>query len=237
MPSGRSRSVEPLGPGGRARRPSSSSSSARAARPSGSTSGSSVKSRLASRWATTSSRWSRRARIGPDRPPASCCEGRVELGRVRGVDDAQHRLGPRQVDPAGEERAQGELARLGLPRASRQAVGQDQAHQRRRADQVDLGHVLAGVGPRRRPEGEHRRARAAAGRQPSEFAARSVGVSRRRGLVRSSDETRRARSTTPPAPRAARSRAAAGPGGLATAAIVSFGSSAIGIVSVGRMTA
>ena len=53
------------------------------ARPSGSTSGSSTKSRLASRWASTSSRRSRSAAIGPARPPASCRRAASSCAGVR----------------------------------------------------------------------------------------------------------------------------------------------------------
>ena len=65
-----------------------------------------------------------------------------------------------------------------------QAVGQDELDQRRRADRVDLGQGLPGVGPRARPERDRRRAAAAAGRRPavapSRRSARVGGGGRRR---------------------------------------------------------
>ena len=80
-----------------------------------------------------------------DRPGEAAGEllqGGVELRRGPRVDHAEHRLGPRQVDPAREEGAERELARLGLPGPSGQAVRQQQAQQRGGADRVDLGQRL-----------------------------------------------------------------------------------------------
>ena len=68
---------------------------------------------------------------GPRQAAGQLLERRVELGRVRRVDDAQHRLGAGQVDPAREERSQGELARLCVTGATSQAMGQDLAYQGR----------------------------------------------------------------------------------------------------------
>ena len=172
--------------------------------------------------ATTSSRWSRRARIGPDSPPASCCKAASSWAGFAASMTPEHRLGPGQVDPAGEERAEGELARLGMARTLRQAMGQDQAHERWRADQVDLGDVLAGIRPGCRPECQHHRQERPQAVDP-ELAPSHLRVSRRRP-VRLGAETRRAPPPRPAAPTAGRSRAAEGPGGLAIAAIVSFGS-------------
>ncbi len=53
-------------------------------------------------------------------------KGRVELRPAVRIDDAEHRLGPRQVDPPVEERPQGELPRLGQPGSGGQQVGQQQ---------------------------------------------------------------------------------------------------------------
>ncbi len=78
----------------------------------------------------------------------------VELSGAIRVDHAQDRLGASQVDPAAKKGSQRELAGLGVPRALAQAIGQNQAGERRRADQMNLGGVLAGVGAWRGPEGE-----------------------------------------------------------------------------------
>ena len=52
-------------------------------------------------------------------------QSRLELGGIGGLDDAQDGLGLGQVDPAGQERAQRELTRLGEAGASFQTVGED----------------------------------------------------------------------------------------------------------------
>jgi hypothetical protein len=85
----------------------------------------------------------------------------AELSGAARVDHAEDRLGPGQVDPPREERPEGELARLGQPRPARQAVGEQELQERRRAERVDLGGGLAGVRPRARPERERCRQRGA----------------------------------------------------------------------------
>jgi hypothetical protein len=52
----------------------------------------------------------------------------VELRRVIRLDHAHHGLGAREVDPAGQERPQRELARLGMAGTPGQAVGDDKLH-------------------------------------------------------------------------------------------------------------
>ena len=93
----------------------------------------------------------------PGQPARELLEGRVELGGVARFDHAEHRLGPREVDPAGEERPERELARLGMARTSAQAVGQDQVHEGRRSrpggSRPRPGPCRSG----RRPEGQHHR--------------------------------------------------------------------------------
>ena len=60
------------------------------------------------------------------------------------------------VDPAGKERAEGELTGLSGPGASGQAVRKQVLDQRWRARRVDLGRGLAGVRPDARPEHQPR---------------------------------------------------------------------------------
>lgn len=84
-------------------------------------------------------------------PAGELVQGGVELGGIRGLDDAQHGLGPRQVDAARQECAERELPWLGKPGPPGQAVAEDLSQERRRPDKVDLGKRLAGVSPRRRP--------------------------------------------------------------------------------------
>ena len=55
-------------------------------------------------------------------------QGRVQLGGFLRIDDAQDGLGPSEIDPAGQECPEGELAWFGRPRAEREAMREDQAH-------------------------------------------------------------------------------------------------------------
>ena len=125
----------------------------------------------------------------PGEPARELLEGRVELGGVARFDHAQHRLGPREVDSAREERAERELARLGMASASAQAVGQDKVHEGHRADQMNLGHILARVGPRRRPEGQHHRQERPQTIDPQR-ARRDAGAPRRQDLLTVGNEAR-----------------------------------------------
>jgi hypothetical protein len=70
----------------------------------------------------------------------------VALGRVDQVGDA---LGLREVELAVQERAAGELARLGDARAERDAAREQQAHRGGAAVPVELDDGLAGVRRRR----------------------------------------------------------------------------------------
>ena len=97
---------------------------------------------------------------------------------VAGIDQVGHAFGLRQVELAVEERALRELPGLREPRPELDAAREQQAQHRRSAVAVQLQHVLAGVGARRREvqrealverlaaraaEGRRRRGRAAAG--------------------------------------------------------------------------
>ena len=92
-------------------------------------------------------------------------------------------------------------------------------------DRVDLGDVLAGVGSRRRPEGDHRRQPRAAGRR----AGVRPGGSRRGGAGGPSASALKSVQGDRPGsgPESRTSPRSPGPGGLATAAIVSVGSSIV----------
>ena len=80
--------------------------------------------------------------------------GRARCRFGAGVDQVGHGLGLGQVELAVEEGALGEFARLGQPQAQRlpglQAARQQQLQQHRAAMGLQLEHVFAGVGMRRR---------------------------------------------------------------------------------------
>jgi hypothetical protein len=78
--------------------------------------------------------------------------GRARGGLGAGVDEVGHGLGLREVELVVEEGALRELARLGqaAARAGLQAARQQQLQQHRAAVGLQLEHVLAGVGVRRR---------------------------------------------------------------------------------------
>ena len=98
----------------------------------------------------------------PGEAAGELLERRSDLGRRLRVDHREHRLGPRQVDPTRQEGPERELAGLGQPGAAAEAGREDRPEQGRRADRVDLGHLLPGEGPGARPEGDRdgqRRAR------------------------------------------------------------------------------
>ncbi len=80
--------------------------------------------------------------------------GRARRRFGAGVDQVGHRLGLGQVELAVEERALGELAGLGEAQAHRRAglhaARQQHLQQHRPAMGLQLEHVLAGVGMRRR---------------------------------------------------------------------------------------
>ena len=61
------------------------------------------------------------------KPARQLPQRRVELRGVVGIDHAQHRLGPREVDPSAEERTQGELAGLSVPGTAAQALGKQRS--------------------------------------------------------------------------------------------------------------
>ena len=87
---------------------------------------------------------------------------------------------PGQVDPSGQKRPQGELARPGQSGAGGTERSQHQLQQRRRADGVNLGHRLAGVAsmwPASRPR------RAAASEARSAATSRATTVRNRRARV------------------------------------------------------
>jgi hypothetical protein len=75
----------------------------------------------------------------------------LQLALAVGIDHAKHGFGLRQVDAAGQKRAEGEFARFGDPGAGRADGGQSGGDQRRRAERVnfrgDLPRVAALGGP------------------------------------------------------------------------------------------
>ena len=105
--------------------------------------------------------------IGPARPPASCSRAASSCAGVRGVDHAEHRLGPGQVDPAREEGAERELARLGVPRPAARQWARTSSSRGGEPTVWISASGWPGVGPRARPERERRRQAAAAGRRPA----------------------------------------------------------------------
>ena len=118
---------------------------------------SSAKSSAASMSASRLSRSSRSAfeRLGD--AAGELGEGLLQVGVGAGLDDRVHGLGLRQVLLAGEERPQGELPRPGRPGPAREQVGDQPLHERRRAEGVELGEVLPGVGVRAGEEIVNRR--------------------------------------------------------------------------------
>ena len=124
---------------------------------------SSTKSRPASSSASSvssssRSRWSGRARL-----PASCSTAVCSSSCLLGVDHAEHGFGLREIEPAGQERAEREFARLGEPGAGAADGFENRTQQRRRAERVELGDRLARVAAIGRPEEEVAGQRAAAG--------------------------------------------------------------------------
>ena len=75
---------------------------------------------------------------------------RARRGRRRRVDEVGDALGLREVELAVEKRALRELARPREARAELDAAREQQPQHRRAAVAVQLEHVLAGVGARRR---------------------------------------------------------------------------------------
>ena len=158
----------------------------------------------------------------PGQPARQLPQSGVELGRVAGVDHAQDRFGTGQVDPTGEKRAKSELARPGVPGPAVQTAGQYLRQQRKRAHRMDLGDVLAGVSPRARPECDDRR----------QERPQTLNRKRSRGGPRGGGAATESRSDRKPSrairqafrPEIRTSPRTPGPGGLATAAIVSSGS-------------
>jgi hypothetical protein len=78
----------------------------------------------------------------------------LQLVPVSRLDDAQNRLRLRQIELAGEKGPHRELARLRGAGASAQAFRNQQVHERRTAERVNLDDVLPRVRARRRPEME-----------------------------------------------------------------------------------
>ena len=173
-----------------------------------------------------SSRRSRRRDDRPGQTAGQLLQRGVELRRGLCVDDAEHRLGPSQVDPAREEGAKRELTRLGMSGASGQAVRQDELDQRRRSRRCGSRPAAGPCRSSGRARAPVSRASAAGGRPPSA----SLSCTRRRvegpGGSRSAENPASAsaqasgpvRRTNPRNP---------GPGGLATATIVSLGSNMV----------
>ena len=74
--------------------------------------------------------------------------GGTVLGDAAGLDDGEDGLGLGEVYAAGQEGAAGELARLGDAGAALDEGVEEHPQQGRRAEGVDLGHVLPRVGAR-----------------------------------------------------------------------------------------
>ena len=73
-----------------------------------------------------------------------------QLALVAGLDDGLHRLGPRQVELAGQKRPHGEFARPRGASAGSQQRRRQEIEQRRTGERVNFDDVLAGVRVRRR---------------------------------------------------------------------------------------
>ena len=89
-----------------------------------------------------------------DDPGRSLLMGQAILAghKIDGVDHAEHSLGLRQVEPAGEKCPQRELARSGTPSAGKADGIQHGLQEQRRAERVQLGHRLARVTALARPK-------------------------------------------------------------------------------------
>ena len=103
-------------------------------------------------------------------PAGQLSQGDVEFVGIGGVDHAEHRFGLREVDPAGEERSERELARLGQSRPGRAALPHDGLQQRRGADRVQFGDRPARVAAAGRPEVQFRRQEAVDAVEPDRAA-------------------------------------------------------------------
>ena len=77
-------------------------------------------------------------------------ERRARSSRRTGADQVGHRLGLRQIELVVQERALRELSRPRRARAELEAALNQQRHHHRPAVPVQLQHVLAGEGTRRR---------------------------------------------------------------------------------------
>ncbi len=116
----------------------------------------------------------------------------MQFVRVLGIDHAQHRLGLRQVEAAGQEGPQRELARLGQASTLFAQRLQRGVQQGWRTDQVQFGRGLTCVAARPRPQVHVTRQRA--DRRGQLQLARSasrptqLGQSRRVGRVKTSAE-------------------------------------------------
>ena len=111
----------------------------------------------------------------PGQAAGELLQGGVELCRRPRVDHAEHRLGPRQVEPAREERAERELARRGVPGTPGQALGQDQLDQRRRADRCGSRPAAAPCRCGDRARARSPRGAAASGPPPAAAPSRRSG--------------------------------------------------------------
>ena len=83
----------------------------------------------------------------------------LQLIARAGFDDGVNGLGASQIELAGQEGSQRELAGLGGAAAGLQQLRDQQLHQRRAGERVNLGDILSGVAVRRGPEVHVRRQR------------------------------------------------------------------------------
>jgi hypothetical protein len=75
--------------------------------------------------------------------PRHPVEGDGEFGGRLRVDDRQHRLRLHEVEPAGEEAAERELAAAGEPGAASARLGDDRLDEGRAGGKLDLGQRAA----------------------------------------------------------------------------------------------
>ena len=82
----------------------------------------------------------------PAQRAAHLARGLARLGQRLRLDQVAHRLGLRQVQPAGQKCALRKLARLGQPRAQLQRAAQQQLQHHRRAVRRNLHQIFGGIG-------------------------------------------------------------------------------------------
>ena len=89
---------------------------------------------------------------GASHAPCKLFERLFQLVARAGLDDGVDGFGASQIEFAGQKSSECELARLGSAAAGLEKLSNQQLHQRRAREHVNLGEILSGVAVRCGPE-------------------------------------------------------------------------------------